>query len=640
MKKTNLVQIFMLIMLLTMSTGLSATTYTVTSITDTGSETGTAGKLSWAITQSNASSGVDDVIEFNLSSGSTVTLSGALPIISDGVTIDGNDDGTLVTVQVATPGTSTYRVFNIDASGKTVNISNMTIKGGDISGASGTDSYGGAIYAGGNTTNLTMSNSIITGSKAKRGGGIGLYNGVELTINNASVSNCIGDYGGGIYIEVYSDGAGTINITNSTINDNTAQLAGGIFLNVGSGVREGTLNIVNSTINGNLATTFNGGGIVAEASGGTAVLNVSNSTIAENSVNGSTTNNTGGGIHCGNANVVVKNSIIANNTAFRGADYFESSCATTDNGYNVIGVSDGYTWTGTGDWTDQDGNGTFDLYDTSDTGTLNLSPTLALNHNPNGTWTLSYTDGSSIGIDDGIGTDPDQRGATVYNGTKDIGAYEWQGSEGTLPVTLSSFTAQFIENTTTLYWTTQSETSNAGWNIYRSQTDMLEQAVQINLEIIPGAGTTSEPTEYGFEDVFPIYLGTTYFYWLESVDYSGLTDSYGPISLLIPEEGEEPGSPEVPGIYGLHQNYPNPFNPNTEISFMMKESCIGQLSIFNIKGQKIKILFSNKSILKDELVTYNWNGKDESGKEVSTGVYYYKLRTSKGDFVRKMILMK
>jgi len=51
-------------------------------------------------------------------------------------------------------------------------------------------------------------------------------------------------------------------------------------------------------------------------------------------------------------------------------------------------------------------------------------------------------------------------------------------------------------------------------------------------------------------------------------------------------------------------------------------------------------LFSNKSILKDELVTYNWNGKDESGKEVSTGVYYYKLRTSKGDFVRKMILMK
>jgi len=216
----------------------------------------------------------------------------------------------------------------------------------------------------------------------------------------------------------------------------------------------------------------------------------------------------------------------------------------------------------------------------------------------------------------------------------------------TLPVTLSAFTAQYIESIPTLCWTTQSESNNAGWNIYRGENEEAlsnEETYQLNLSLglIPGAGSTSEPTEYSFEDVFPVYQGNTYFYWLESVDYSGESEIYGPISLTIPEnEWQNPNSPEIPKPYGLHQNYPNPFNPNTEISFMMKENCIGELSIYNIKGQKIKILFTNESIPRDELIISCWNGKDESGKEVSTGVYYYKLRTTKGNFVRKMILMK
>ena len=218
--------------------------------------------------------------------------------------------------------------------------------------------------------------------------------------------------------------------------------------------------------------------------------------------------------------------------------------------------------------------------------------------------------------------------------------------DATLPVTLSSFTAQYLNDTPTLCWTTQSETSNAGWNIYRGETSEAlsnEEAYLLNLSLglIPGAGSTSEPTDYSFEDFFPVYQGNTYFYWLESVDYSGESEIYGPISLTIPENGwENPNSPEIPKPYGLHQNYPNPFNPSTEISFMMKESCFAELSIYNVKGEKIKTIFTNESIPRDELKIYNWNGKDESSKEVSTGVYYYKLRTTKGNFVRKMILMK
>ena len=211
----------------------------------------------------------------------------------------------------------------------------------------------------------------------------------------------------------------------------------------------------------------------------------------------------------------------------------------------------------------------------------------------------------------------------------------------TLPVTLSSFTVQYMGSIPILYWTTQSETNNLGWNIYRSHTDNLTEAMQINTEFILGAGTTSQPTDYIYEDGNEVLSNTEYWYWLESIEYSGLTESYGPISLLIPEEGEDPGSPEIPAQYGLYQNYPNPFNPNTEISFMMKEDCIAELSIYNVKGEKVSILFQNKSVAKDELIRDNWDGKDENGKTVSSGLYLYKLNINgRIEAIKKCLLLK
>ena len=267
--------------------------------------------------------------------------------------------------------------------------------------------------------------------------------------------------------------------------------------------------------------------------------------------------------------------------------------------------------------------------------------------------TLKFTIATATSVD--ISIDDATNDAAYFNNIANnppgAGADDWavtteDGGDITLPVELSSFTVQYINDIPTLYWTTQSETNNAGWNIYRGETNEAlsnEETYQLNLSLglIPGSGTTSEPTDYCFEDVFPIYQGTTYFYWLESVDYSGDTEIYGPISLTIPEnEWQNPNSPEIPKPYGLHQNYPNPFNPHTEISFMMKENCIAELSIYNLKGQKIKTLFKNRAISRDELIISNWNGKDESGKEVTSGIYFYKLMTTKGNYVRKMILLK
>ncbi|MFC1887942.1 right-handed parallel beta-helix repeat-containing protein [Candidatus Cloacimonadota bacterium] len=86
--------------------------------------------------------------------------------------------------------------------------------------------------------------------------------------------------------------------------------------------------------------------------------------------------------------------------------------------------------------------------------------------------------------------------------------------------------------------------------------------------------------------------------------------------------------------------YPNPFNPLTNIALQLTEQDRNQpisLQIFNIKGQLIKDLISNQ-ITSAEVVS--WNGKDEENKNVSSGMYYVKLKTASQDIAEKVILLK
>ncbi len=86
-------------------------------------------------------------------------------------------------------------------------------------------------------------------------------------------------------------------------------------------------------------------------------------------------------------------------------------------------------------------------------------------------------------------------------------------------------------------------------------------------------------------------------------------------------------------------NHPNPFNPSTTIEFSLKNNSKVFLSIFNIKGQKIKNLVQNELIKGNHSII--WNGADESGKEVSSGIYYFKLNVNgKSETVKKCLLLK
>lgn len=89
----------------------------------------------------------------------------------------------------------------------------------------------------------------------------------------------------------------------------------------------------------------------------------------------------------------------------------------------------------------------------------------------------------------------------------------------------------------------------------------------------------------------------------------------------------------------LQQNYPNPFNPETNISYSIIESGLVDLSIYNIKGQLVNKLVRSFENAGDHNVA--WNGKDAAGKNVSSGLYFYKLMVDQIVIdTKKMMLLK
>ena len=86
--------------------------------------------------------------------------------------------------------------------------------------------------------------------------------------------------------------------------------------------------------------------------------------------------------------------------------------------------------------------------------------------------------------------------------------------------------------------------------------------------------------------------------------------------------------------------YPNPFNSQTTISFNLPIRALVNLTIYNIKGQKLKTLVNNSILDRDDTHNYIWNGKNESGESVKNGVYFYKLQCENKTIVKRILLMK
>ncbi|MFH2037495.1 MAG: FlgD immunoglobulin-like domain containing protein, partial [Candidatus Zixiibacteriota bacterium] len=90
--------------------------------------------------------------------------------------------------------------------------------------------------------------------------------------------------------------------------------------------------------------------------------------------------------------------------------------------------------------------------------------------------------------------------------------------------------------------------------------------------------------------------------------------------------------------YSLEQNYPNPFNPTTTISFSLPQSGFVTLAVYNILGQEVKMITDGQMEAGAHRV--EWNGTDNNGTEVGSGIYFYRLISDGFSDSKKMTLIK
>jgi hypothetical protein len=237
----------------------------------------------------------------------------------------------------------------------------------------------------------------------------------------------------------------------------------------------------------------------------------------------------------------------------------------------------------------------------------------------------------------------DVNGNKIYNDNADYLDDTLDVGAQSLPVKLSLLTATASENVIVICWRTETEVNNLGFSIYRSEE---KDGKYTKIAFIPGAGSSMMPIDYQFIDD-NIKQDQPYFYYLEDVDVAGEKSQSEIIELIVPPfQPELPTSqPEliIPKRFQLLQNYPNPFNPGTWFPYQLAEDSPVTIRIFNQKGQIVRILdlgWQNRGnfVTKDKAVY--WDGRNNFGQPVASGVYIYTLQAGKFKAARKMLIMK
>ena len=147
--------------------------------------------------------------------------------------------------------------------------------------------------------------------------------------------------------------------------------------------------------------------------------------------------------------------------------------------------------------------------------------------------------------------------------------------------------------------------------------------------IIEGAGYSSDEKNYSFYDE-EIIQGATYWYYLEDVSYSGERTESKWIKI------------EVNNIFVndfiISQNYPNPFNPYTKIPITLQQGKNIKVEIFNTNGKLIRNLHNGNLNTGRHEIT--WNGINNNGSRVSSGIYLCKISSMYSVSFLKMIFIQ
>ncbi len=191
-------------------------------------------------------------------------------------------------------------------------------------------------------------------------------------------------------------------------------------------------------------------------------------------------------------------------------------------------------------------------------------------------------------------------------------------------------------------WTVQVELHNAGPGVAKNvNITMNEDIPWLTIpdpvcaygDIAEGASSWgSDSYTFNLTD----YPGGSFNVWFDVTYEDACGNQYR--LRLDPEFDRDAASNEPMLTYRLAQNYPNPFNPNTTISFQLPAANYVSLNVYDIAGKLVRTLVNEQR--GEGLQSVNWNGKDNSGVSVASGIYFYKIQSGSFTETKKMVLMR
>ena len=178
-----------------------------------------------------------------------------------------------------------------------------------------------------------------------------------------------------------------------------------------------------------------------------------------------------------------------------------------------------------------------------------------------------------------------------------------------------------------------------------SETVPVGEEFRISWDSVPGA------TDYClYEDQEMIYAGSgtetvlirtapgDYAFNLAACNGAGCSDTSRPLVVHVDVALDADDPSKRPHSFALEQNYPNPFNPSTRIEFSIPAPSHVKLIVYNVLGARVRGLLDET--LPGGFVSVLWDGRDERGQEVPSGVYFYSLQAGDRHHTRRMMLVR
>ena len=189
--------------------------------------------------------------------------------------------------------------------------------------------------------------------------------------------------------------------------------------------------------------------------------------------------------------------------------------------------------------------------------------------------------------------------------------------ESITPVELTLFNGNYEDGVVNLKWITATESNNFGFEVERRN----DYSTYESIGFVNGNGTSTNRVTYNFVD--DNLISNRYYYRLKQIDLDGTFEYSNEVMIEI----------DGLGNFQLSQNYPNPFNPSTEINFTLAKSGNVTLKVYNNLGSIV-------AILADGFMRSGKHSVKFYAKDVTSGVYFYRIETDNFISTRKMLLIK